>query len=63
MTQPRAAAPTISAIDRYANQYRSIFPEVRSYEAFKRILIAYISLCGYALNSLGLLNVHPFYSS
>ena len=36
MTQPRAAALTINVIDQYCSQYQKIFPEVRSYEAFKR---------------------------
>ena len=36
MTQPRVAVPTISVIDQYCSQYQKIFPEVRSYEAFKR---------------------------
>jgi SRSO17 transposase len=43
MTQPRAAAPTIGFIDRYCSQYQTIFPEVRSYEAFKRMLLGIIT--------------------
>jgi SRSO17 transposase len=43
MTQPRASQPTIGFIDQYCLQYQSIFPEVRSYEAFKRILIGIIT--------------------
>jgi SRSO17 transposase len=43
MTQPRASQPTIGFIDQYSSQYQSIFPEVRSYEAFKRILIGIIT--------------------
>ena len=43
MTQPRASQPTIGFIDQYCRQYQSIFPEVRSYEAFKRILIGIIT--------------------
>jgi hypothetical protein len=43
MTQPRASEPTIGFIDRYCSQYQSIFPEVRSYEAFKRIVIGIIT--------------------
>ncbi len=39
MTQPRAAAPTISFIDEYCSYYQTTFPEVRSYEAFKRMLM------------------------
>lgn len=43
MTQPRAAAPTISFIDQYCSQYQTTFPEVRSYEAFKRMLLGIIT--------------------
>lgn len=43
MTQPRAAVPTISVIDQYCSQYQKIFPEVRSYEAFKRMLLGIIT--------------------
>jgi SRSO17 transposase len=43
MTQPRASQPTIGFIDQYCSQYKSIFPEVRSYEAFKRIIIGIIT--------------------
>ena len=43
MTQPRAAALTINVIDQYCRQYQKIFPEVRSYEAFKRMLLGIIT--------------------
>ena len=43
MTQLRAAIPTISVIDQYCSQYQKIFPEVRSYEAFKRMLLGIIT--------------------
>jgi SRSO17 transposase len=43
MTQPRAAAPTINFIDRYCSHYQTTFPEVRSYEAFKRMLLGIIT--------------------
>jgi SRSO17 transposase len=43
MTQPRASAPTISFIDQYCSQYQTTFPEVRSYEAFKRMLLGIIT--------------------
>ena len=43
MTQPRASQPTIGFIDQYCSQYQSIFPEVRSYEAFKQIIIGIIT--------------------
>ena len=39
MTQPRASQPKIGFIDQYCSQYQSIFAEVRSYEAFKQIII------------------------
>jgi SRSO17 transposase len=42
MTQPRAA-PTISFIDQYCRQYQTTFPEVRSYKAFKRMLLGIIT--------------------
>ena len=35
MDKPRAARPTIKFIDEYCTQYRNLFPEVRSFEAFK----------------------------
>lgn len=43
MTQPRMAHSTISFIDKYCSQDQSIFPEVRSYEAFKQILMGIIT--------------------
>jgi SRSO17 transposase len=43
MTQPRAAAPTISFIDEYCSYYQTTFPEVRSYEAFKRMLMGIVT--------------------
>jgi SRSO17 transposase len=43
MTQPRAAAPTISVIDQYCSHYQTIFSEVRSYEAFKRMVLGIIT--------------------
>jgi SRSO17 transposase len=43
VTQPRAAALTINVIDQYCSQYQKIFPEVRSYEAFKRMLLGIIT--------------------
>ena len=43
MTQPRVAVPTIRVIDQYCSQYQNIFPEVRSYEAFKRMLLGIIT--------------------
>lgn len=43
MTQPRPSSPTISFIDQYSLRYQKIFPEVRSYEAFKQIQIGIIT--------------------
>jgi SRSO17 transposase len=43
MTQPRAAAQTISFIDKYCSYYQTTFPEVRSYEAFKQMLLGIIT--------------------
>jgi SRSO17 transposase len=43
MTQPRTSQPTISFIDKYCQQYQRIFPEVRSYEAFKQIQLGIIT--------------------
>ena len=43
MVQPRAAQPTVTFIDDYCEQYRSIFPEVRSFEAFKYLHVGMLS--------------------
>jgi SRSO17 transposase len=43
MTQPRAAARTIIFIDEYCSYYQTTFPEVRSYEAFKRMLMGILT--------------------
>ena len=37
MTQPRIPNITITLIDNYCSAYQELFPEVRSYEAFKRL--------------------------
>lgn len=37
MDKPRAARPTIKFIDEYCDSYRNLFPEVRSFEAFKHL--------------------------
>lgn len=37
MTQPRIPNTTITLIDNYCSAYQELFPEVRSYEAFKRL--------------------------
>ena len=43
MTEPRAAQPTVRFIDEYCNSYKSLFPEVRSFEAFKQLHVGIIS--------------------
>ncbi len=43
MTQPRAARPTVRFIDEYCESYKSLFPEVRSFEAFKQLHVGIIS--------------------
>lgn len=43
MTQPLAAEPTFGFIDRYCQNYQQVFPEVRSYQAFKQMLIGIIT--------------------
>ncbi len=37
MTQPRIPNKTVTFIDNYCSVYQKLFPEVRSYEAFKRL--------------------------
>jgi SRSO17 transposase len=43
MTLPRAAKPTVRFVDEYCEQYADLFPEVRSFEAFKYLHIGMIS--------------------
>jgi SRSO17 transposase len=43
MTEPRAARPTVRFIDEYCDSYKSIFPEVRSFEAFKQLHVGLVS--------------------
>jgi SRSO17 transposase len=43
MTQPRAARPTVRFIDEYCDSYKSLFPEVRSFEAFKQLHVGLVS--------------------
>ena len=40
---PRDAQPTVSFIDKYCNDYKDLFPEVRSYECFKYLHLGIIS--------------------
>lgn len=43
MTQPRAARPTVKFIDEYCQEYKNLFPEVRSFEALKQLHVGIIS--------------------
>lgn len=43
MIKPRDARPTLNFIDEYCAFYRDIFPEVRSFEAFKQLHLGIIS--------------------
>jgi len=43
MDKPRAARPTIKFIDEYCTSYKNLFPEVRSFEAFKHLCVGMIS--------------------
>jgi SRSO17 transposase len=43
MTEPRAARPTVKFIDEYCDSYKSLFPEVRSFEAFKQLHVGLVS--------------------
>ena len=43
MDKPRAARPTIKFIDEYCDSYKNLFPEVRSFEAFKHLHIGMFS--------------------
>jgi len=43
MIAPKKAKPTIPLIDEYCENYRNLFPEVRSYQAFKNIHVGMLS--------------------
>ncbi len=43
MTQPRQAKPTVKFVDDYCQWYESLFPEVRSFEAFKHLHIGMLA--------------------
>src|SRR5258708_37390568 len=43
MTQARPAAPTVTFIDEYCQLYQHLFPDVRSFEHFKRVQIGMLS--------------------
>jgi hypothetical protein len=37
MVKPRTPTPTVTFVDRYYQHYQLLFPEVRSFEAFKQL--------------------------
>ncbi len=43
MDKPRAARPTMKFVDEYCDSYRNLFPEVRSFEAFKHLHLGMLS--------------------
>lgn len=43
MVEPRLPAPTVKFVDDYCQWYQNLFPEVRSYEAFKFLHVGMIS--------------------
>jgi SRSO17 transposase len=43
MTERRQAAPTVKFVDEYCQGYQQLFPEVRSFEAFKYLHVGMIS--------------------
>jgi len=43
MTEPRPASPTVKFVDDYCQWYQPIFPEVRSFEAFKNLHIGMLA--------------------
>lgn len=43
MTQARSATPTVTFVDEYCQLYRDLFPDVCSFEHFKRIQIGMLS--------------------
>jgi SRSO17 transposase len=43
MVEPRPPAPTVKFVDEYCQLYQNLFPEVRSFEAFKYLHMGCIS--------------------
>ena len=43
MTERRKASPTVKFVDEYCQWYQQLFPEVRSFEAFKNLHLGMIS--------------------
>jgi SRSO17 transposase len=43
MVEPRPPHPTVQFVDSYCQLYQNLFPEVRSFEAFKYLQVGLIS--------------------
>jgi hypothetical protein len=43
MTEQQEAVPTVGYIDEYSQEYRSLFADVRSFEAFKFVHVGMLS--------------------
>src|SRR5512135_538078 len=43
MTKARPATATVTFVDEYAERYQDLFPDVRSFEAFKYLLVGHLS--------------------
>lgn len=43
MVEPRSAKPTVKFIDNYCQWYQLLFPEVRTFEAFKYLHVGMIA--------------------
>ena len=43
MVEPRPSVPTVKFVDEYCQLYRNLFPEVRSFEAFKYLHVGIVS--------------------
>ncbi len=43
MVEPRRSAPTVKFVDEYCQLYQNLFPEVRSFEAFKYLHVGMVS--------------------
>lgn len=43
MTRARRATATVTFVDEYAERYQELFPDVRSFEAFKYLLVGMLA--------------------
>jgi SRSO17 transposase len=43
MLEPRLPSPTVNFVDEYCAAYQTLFPQVRSFEAFKYLHLGMIS--------------------